>query len=236
MPVRSSRHRAYPVQREGLHLPFVHSAATPYVRRCVRTVGSVMFHHSRSSPPLPQRSSLRSGFFCPSPSTLKTTSSVPLGGTSRFRRLAAYTECLRCAGAPRRPPSGSELSLMLFHNMSSSETTGNSSAALSQLLHRKHWPSTWAKKFRHSLYPHTPILVRCAFSRLDYGSLSLRPVALLALLSELTRLASSHRGRLHPGFRRFGHPPRRRISLQCQLGNLHWQDFHLLDHQLASLH
>jgi hypothetical protein len=33
-----------------------------------------------------------------------------------------------------------------------------------------------------------------------------------------------------------GHPPRRRISLQCQLGNLHWQDFHLLDHQLASLH
>jgi hypothetical protein len=57
----------------------------------------------------------------------------------------------------------------------------------------------------------------------------------VALLSELTRLASSHRGRLHPGFRRFGHPPRRRISLQCQLGNLHWQDFHLLDHQLASL-
>ena len=151
MPFRSSQHRAYPVQQEGLHLPFVHSAATPYVRRCVRTVGSVMYHHSRSSPPLPQRSSLRSGFFCPSPSTLKTTSSAPLGCTSRFRRLAAYTECLRCAGAPRRPPSGSELSLMLFHNMSSSETTGNSSAALTQLLHRKHWPSTWDKKFRHSL-------------------------------------------------------------------------------------
>jgi hypothetical protein len=132
MLFRSSQHRAYPVQRSGLHLPFVHSAATPYVRRCVRTVGSVMYHHSRSSPPLPQRSSLRSGFFCPSPSTLRTTSSVPLGGTSRFRRLAAYTECLRCAGAPRRPPSGSELSLMLFHNMSSSETTGTSSAALTQ--------------------------------------------------------------------------------------------------------
>ena len=78
--------------------------------------------------------------------------------------------------------------------------------------------------------------MRSAFSRLDYGSLTLRPVVLLALLSELTRLAPSQRGRLHPGFRRFGHPPRRRISLQCQLGNLHWQDFHLLDHQLASLH
>jgi hypothetical protein len=41
---------------------------------------------------------------------------------------------------------------------------------------------------------------------------------------------------VHPGFRRFGYPPRRRISLQCQLGNLNWQDFRLLDHQLASLH
>jgi hypothetical protein len=75
-----------------------------------------------------------------------------------------------------------------------------------------------------------------AFSRLDYGSLLLRAVVLLALLSELTRLASGQRGRLHPGFRRFSRPLRRRTSLQCQLGNLHWQDSHMLDHQLASLH
>src|ERR1019366_6138819 len=58
-------------------------------------------------------------------------------------------------------------------------------------------------------------------------------IALLALLSELTRLASSQRGRLHPGFRRLGHPPRRRICLQCQLGNLHWRDLHPLDHQFS---
>jgi hypothetical protein len=32
------------------------------------------------------------------------------------------------------------------------------------------------------------------------------------------------------------HPRHRRISLQCRLGNLHWRDFHPLDHQLASLH
>ena len=37
--------------------------------------------------------------------------SAPLAGTSRFHRMAAYTRCLRCAGAPRRPASGSELSL-----------------------------------------------------------------------------------------------------------------------------
>jgi hypothetical protein len=29
-----------------------------------------------------------------------TTSSVPVAGTSRFRRLAVYTGCPRCAGAP----------------------------------------------------------------------------------------------------------------------------------------
>ena len=30
-----------------------------------------------------------------------------------FAGSAAYTRCLRCAGAPRRPPSGSELSLLI---------------------------------------------------------------------------------------------------------------------------
>jgi hypothetical protein len=37
--------------------------------------------------------------------------SAPLAGTARFRRTAVYTRCLRCAGAPRRPTSGSVLSL-----------------------------------------------------------------------------------------------------------------------------
>src|SRR4029434_8018271 len=57
--------------------------------------------------------------------------SAPLAGTSRLHRLAAYTRCLRCAcvNMPRQPTTGSELSLMLFHNMSSSETTGNPSVA-----------------------------------------------------------------------------------------------------------
>src|SRR5260370_1398606 len=63
-----------------------------------------------------------------------SAASAPLAGTSRLRRLAAYARCHRCAYShrPRQPTAGSELSLMLFHNMSSSETTGNSSAALTQ--------------------------------------------------------------------------------------------------------
>ena len=40
-----------------------------------------------------------------------STPSVPLAGTSRLHHLVAYTHCLRCAGAPRRPTRGSELSL-----------------------------------------------------------------------------------------------------------------------------
>ena len=59
-----------------------------------------------------------------------------------------------------------------------------------------------------------------AISGLHYSSLSLRPAAWLALLSELTGLSPSQRGLLLPGFRRFGHPHRRRILLQCQLGNM----------------
>src|SRR5262249_37668852 len=45
-----------------------------------------------------------------------------------------YRECLRCAYGhrPKQPATGSELSLMFFRNMSSSETTGNSPVALTQ--------------------------------------------------------------------------------------------------------
>jgi hypothetical protein len=45
--------------------------------------------------------------------TLRYSPIAPLAGTSRLRRKAAYTQCLRCAGAPRRPASGSGLSLTI---------------------------------------------------------------------------------------------------------------------------
>jgi hypothetical protein len=99
---------------------------------------------------------------------------------------------------------------MLFHNMSSSETTGNFPAALTQYFTGN---TSLQLGINVSAFPspsHPDPGEEC-FSRLDYGSLSLRPVALLAPLSEQTRLVSSHRGRLHPGFRRLGHPHRRRI-------------------------
>src|SRR6266851_4934830 len=39
---------------------------------------------------------------------------VTLLGTPQFRRMAVYMRCLRCAGAPRRPRSGSVLSLTIL--------------------------------------------------------------------------------------------------------------------------
>jgi hypothetical protein len=80
----------------------------------------------------------------------------------------------------------------------------------------------------------TPILMGGFISGLTYGSLSLQPVDLLAPLSEPTRLPPSRRGLVPPGFRRFGHPLRRRISLQRQLGNFLWP-VSPLERQLASL-
>jgi hypothetical protein len=52
---------------------------------------------------------------------------------------------------------------MFFHNMSSSETTGNSSDALTQCFTENSSLQPGIKRFRHSLCPHTPILVRVRF-------------------------------------------------------------------------
>ena len=76
--------------------------------------------------------------------------------------------------------------------------------------------------------PHSDSRGGGPISWLHYGSLSLRPVDLFALLSELTRPSPSQQGLLLPGFRRIGHPLRRRISLRWQLGKFHRRDFHPL--------
>jgi hypothetical protein len=59
---------------------------------------------------------------------------------------------------------------------------------------------------------------------------------LFTLLTDQTGFPSSLRGFLLPGFRRFGHPLRRRLLLRWQLGNFHRRDLHPLEWQLASLH
>src|SRR5215212_6826448 len=59
--------------------------------------------------------------------------SAPLAGPSRLHLKTAYTRCLRCAGAPRRPARGSGLSLPVRPDMPSSLTPGSSTIASVQL-------------------------------------------------------------------------------------------------------
>ena len=98
--------------------------------------GRCAVKHLRASGPaaLPQGPSLRSGLCCPGPSSLNRPHPPHSQAHPDFTVLSAYTRCLRCAYShmPRRPATGSELSLMLFRNMSSSETPGNFSAAYTQ--------------------------------------------------------------------------------------------------------
>src|SRR5262245_36189134 len=125
---------------------------------------------------------------------------------------------------------------MPFHNMSSSETTGNFSAAHTQCFTENAGLQLQITVSAFPTPPHSDSGEGDCFRGLTTVRLRYDLLLCLPSLSELTGLLSSQRGRLLPGFRRFGHPRRRRISLQCQLGNLHWRDFHPLDHRLASLH
>jgi hypothetical protein len=88
--------------------------------------------------------------------TAYPTPSAPLAGTSRFRRTAAYTRCLRCApacgrlGDHRVVPS---FRVLLCIGMSSPGTPGSLSAAYTQFLHRRRWPSTESKGLGASHIP-----------------------------------------------------------------------------------
>jgi hypothetical protein len=125
---------------------------------------------------------------------------------------------------------------MVFRNMSPSETTGNFSAASTQCFTENAGLRLRLTISAFPTPPHSDSGEEHCFRGLTTVRLRYDLLLCLPSLSELTGLSSSQRGRLLPGFRRFGHPRRRRISLQCHLGNLHWRDLHPLDHQLASLH
>src|SRR3954466_16251321 len=104
--------------------------------------------------------------------------SAPLAGTSRLHRRAAYTRCLRCAGAPRRPASGSGLSLPVRPDMPSSLTPGSSDIAYVQC---RDADAAFAeiRAARHSQHSRNPFHAGPGFRGFT-GSHLLRPVRLLA--------------------------------------------------------
>jgi hypothetical protein len=160
---------------------------------------------------LPQRPSLRSGLCCPDPSSLIR----PHPPHSRAHRDFAALRLIRHAlavrlrlGDPRLVPC---FRCPLSVGMSSSQTPGSSLAASAQFLRQRRWPSPRCHRLGTPEIPHHPLRVGQVISELNHGSLSLRPVDLLAPLSDRTRLSLSPRGLLRPGFQRIGHPLRRRI-------------------------
>jgi hypothetical protein len=225
---------AFPVP--GLPSPFVLSATIEYSPLCVGDRST--YKHLRAS------GSNRStpGALAPVRVMLSRSintyaaPSAPLAGTVRFHCSAAYTPCPRCAFPPRRPATGSELSLLILSQHVVLHDSGESSGC----MHPVPSPPTLAfvplAQTRHSQNSHKSASCGECISQLHYGSLALRPADLFTLLTDLTGFPSSHRGFLLPGFRRFGHPLRRRLLLQWQLGNFHRRDLRPLEWQLASLH
>ena len=155
---------------------------------------------------------------------------------SAISLLAAYTPCLRCAFPPRRPTTGSELSLLILSQHVALCDSGESGGCIHPVPSPPMLAFVSSVKTRHSRDSHKSASRGGHISELHYGSLTLRPADLFTLLSDLTGSTASHRGFLLPGFRRIGHPFRRRLSLRWQLGNFHRQDLHPLELQLASLH
>ena len=237
MSLRLSLHQACPAQHVGLHLPFVHSAAPtlrPALCRNSGLGGTLPFEEST---PLPQRSSLRSGFYCPSPSSL-TRPHPPYSPTRpNFPALRVICGALAVpAGRPRPSASSSELSLPFLLSMSPSTPPESPPTARTQ-------SSSVGFAFVHPSLdsalstPHfNPLHVEFTFGVSRFAH-SLQPAELLASLADLTRhYLPSQRRLLLPSFRTSRSPFSPSDITTVASGHLHRQDSHLLERQLASLH
>jgi len=78
--------------------------------------------------------------------------------------------------------------------MSPSATPGSSTAACTQFLRRRRWPSPKRKRLGTSNISHNPLPVGGEISELDHGLLALRPVELFAPLADLTQHRCSANG------------------------------------------
>jgi len=105
------------------------------------------------------------GYSVPVPHHL-LTSSEPLKDTPRFPGLAGYTRSLGCAGAPRPPMSGSELSLTIPSRHVALCDSGRPAAAYTQFLHRRHWPSPFDYEPGSTKDPTNPLHVGVSFRSL----------------------------------------------------------------------
>ncbi len=137
-----------------------------------------------------------------------------------FADFATYTRCLRCAGAPRRPTSGSELSLRIPSRHAALYALGEIEIRFIQITD---FDFGLRLDLRGSALPG---ILPSASSRARFRGflvrISLRPVQLLASLDGSDQDFSQPQRLLHPGFPRVSHLSRcwisLRQSLECSVG------------------
>src|SRR3954454_14783282 len=147
--------------------------------------------------------------------------------------MAAYTRCLGCAGAPRRPASGSGLSLPFRPDMPSSLTPGSSSSPLSSVA----MPTRPSPRSERLGTPNTPAIrftrgppFGASLVRICYGLSGCSPP--WTDLTGFPRPPGAFTSRLPTG--RSPSPPLDMTTTAT--GLLCWRDFHPQEWQLASLH
>ena len=122
------------------------------------------------------------------------TPSAPLAGTARFHCSAAYTPCPRCAFPPRRPATGSELSLLILSQHVILRDSGESSGCMYPVPSPPTLAFVPLVQTRHSHTSRKSVSRGGHISELHYGSLALQPADLFTLLTDLTGFPSSRRG------------------------------------------
>ena len=158
---------------------------------------------------LPQGPSLRSGLCCPSPSLLNR----PHPPHSRAHRDFAARRFIRDVFAvllPRRPTSGSVLLLLVPSRHAVLCDPGELAGDLRPTASPMTLAFASSGHARRSQVAPTIRFKWVPRFRGFSGSPVLRPVELLASLTDPTGSPQPQR-RVHPGFRRVGHPSRRRI-------------------------
>ena len=158
---------------------------------------------------LPQGPSLQTGLFCSGPSTLNRPHPPHSQAHPDFTALRLIPDAFAVHTAPRRPPSGSTLSLSFLPNMPPSTTPGRSVTG---------WFQTCGPDIglRHVMSGSAlPTILQSASRRADFSELHW--FAFAAACQVARPLCRSDQklfrppGLLLPGFRRVGHPPRRWI-------------------------
>jgi hypothetical protein len=186
---------------------------------------------------LPQGPSLRSGLCCPGPSSLNRPHPPHSCTRPNFpaRRVICGAFAVLAPRQPRPSTSGSELSHSVPSQPAILVCPRRVHRLLPPRLHRRGSPSsTLSSNSALSIVHSNPLPVAPYFGASRFTRL-VRPVELLASLTDLTSSRWPQR-LLLPSLRSSRSPFSPSDITTVASGYLHWQDLHLLERLLASLH